>query len=102
MTYMRLLLCALCAIILAASTPALATQKQCGAETCGSPVKTKKTINGVSYNCDSTTCQKSCCTLGDPPVCSIEKNTTSSCTQALTGHGGIDKFKAPPATMKRQ
>jgi hypothetical protein len=99
MTYMRLLLCA---IILAASTPALATQKQCGAETFGAPVKTKKTINGVSYNCDSTTCSKSCCTLADPPVCSIEKKTTSSCTQALTGHGGIDKFKAPSGTLKRQ
>lgn len=100
MWFIRLLLCTM--LLVAVSTPASAEKKQCGAESCGSPTKTQKTIKGVLYNCESTTCSKLCCTLADPPVCSTEKNTTSNCTQALTGHGGLDKFKAPSATLKRQ
>ena len=100
MVHMRLLLCAM---LLAVPMAAGSAEKQCGAESCGTPTKTKKTINGVVHNCDSTTCTKSCCTLADPPVCSIEKTTTSSCTAAITRPGmKIDKFKAPPATTKQQ
>ena len=79
-------------------------QKQCGAETCGAPTKTTKTIGGVAHNCLSTTCSKSCCSLGDPPVCSIVKSTTNDCTPAKVTAPGmkIDKFKAPSATIKGQ
>ena len=93
----------LCVMVLAIPMAAGAAQKQCGAESCGTPTKTQKTINGVVNNCDSTTCTKSCCTLADPPVCSIEKTTTSSCSPARTSPGKkIEKFKAPPATTKQQ
>jgi hypothetical protein len=91
--------------LLTAPVVAHATQKQCGAETCGTPTKGTKTINGVLHNCTSTTCSKSCCTLGDPPVCSVEKTTTSDCTPAKVispGRTKIDKFKAPSADSKQQ
>ena len=65
-------------VFLGTSGAANAEQKRCGGATCGTPTKTTKTINGVNHNCDSTTCSKSCCTLGDPPVCSVEKTTTNS------------------------
>ena len=90
-------------MVLVVPIAALAAQKQCGAESCGSPVKSQKTINGVVHNCESTTCSKSCCTLADPPVCSVEKTTTSSCTPARVAPGKqIQKYKAPPATTKQQ
>jgi len=44
MAYIRFLLLAL---FLATPVAANAEQKQCGAETCGTPTKTTKTINGV-------------------------------------------------------
>ncbi len=101
MTHAKLLAFVVCLVVPIA---ALGAEKQCGAESCGSPVKTQKTINGVVHNCESTTCSKSCCTLGDPPVCSVEKTTTSSCTPAKTISPGkqIQKYKAPSATMKQQ
>jgi len=93
----------LCAIVLAVPMAALAAQKNCGAESCGAPTKTQKTIGGVVHNCNATTCSKSCCTLADPPVCSVEKTTTSDCTPARISPGKkLEKFKAPPATTKQQ
>ena len=90
-------------MLLAIPVAARAEQKQCGAESCGVPTKSTKTIGGVVHNCLSTTCSKSCCSLGDPPVCSVEKTTTSDCTPAkVISPGKIDKFKAPSATMKQQ
>ena len=92
-------------VFLVAPVIARAEQKQCGAETCGTPTKTTKTINGVVNNCTSTTCFKSCCTLGDPPVCSVEKTTISDCAPAKVispGGSKIEKYKAPSATMKQQ
>lgn len=91
-------------VFLATPVAARAEPKQCGAETCGTPTKGTKTINGVVHNCTSTTCSKSCCTLGDPPVCSVEKTTTSDCTPAKVispGRTKIDKFKAPSADSKQ-
>jgi len=99
MAYIKLLFLML---FLGTSVAANAEQKRCGAETCGTPTKTTKAINGVNHNCDSTTCSKSCCTLGDPPVCSVEKTTTSSCTPARVSPGKIQKYKAPGATTKQQ
>jgi hypothetical protein len=101
MTAIRFLLLVL---LLAVPVPGSAEQKQCGAETCGTPTKTTKTINGVVNNCTSTTCSKSCCSLGDPPVCSVEKTTTSDCSPAKVISPGskIEKYKAPTATMKHQ
>ena len=92
----------LCAMALAIPMAAGAAEKKCGAESCGTPTKTQKTISGVVHNCDSTTCSKSCCTFADPPVCSIEKTTTSSCTQARTSPRKKLFEKAPPATTKQQ
>ena len=64
MAHIRFLL-----LIALLTTPGVAhaTRKQCGADRCGTPTKGTKTINGL-HNCTSTTCSKSCCTLGDPPV----------------------------------
>lgn len=92
-------------VFLVAPVIAHAEQKQCGAESCGTPTKSTKTINGVVHNCTSTTCSKSCCTLGDPPVCSVEKTTTSDCTPAKVispGKSKIEKYKAPSVNMKQQ
>jgi len=90
-------------LALAVPTYSEAAQKKCGAETCGTPTKTTKVINGVKHNCESTTCSKSCCTFDDPPVCSIEKTTTSSCTAARTVPGKqIPNLRGPSSTLKQQ
>ena len=68
MAHIRFLLIAV--FFLVVPIAASGEQKQCGAETCGAPTKTTKTIGGVAHNCLSTACSKSCCSLGDPPVCS--------------------------------
>lgn len=84
-------------LIMQSYEPASA-EKKCGAESCGAPTKTTKTINGVVHNCDTTTCTKSCCTLADPPVCTVEKTTKSDCTAARTFPKQIEKLpKAPSA-----
>ena len=98
MVYIRLLFL----MLFLGTSAAHAEQKKCGAETCGTPTKTTKVINGVNHNCDSTTCSKSCCTLGDPPVCSIDKTTTSSCTAARVSPSNIQKYKLPGATTKQR
>jgi hypothetical protein len=94
----------LCATVLAIPIAAGAAEKKCGAESCGTPTKSQKTISGVVHNCTNTTCTKSCCTLADPPVCTTEKTTTSDCTPARTISPGkkLEKFKAPPATTRQQ
>lgn len=96
--------CLLCLTLLAVVIPTQGlAEKKCGAATCGSPVKSQKTIGGVAHDCETTTCTKSCCTLSDPPVCSTEKTTSSSCAPAKTTPGTkLEKFKAPPATTKQR
>jgi hypothetical protein len=94
----------LCALFLTIPVAVNAEQKQCGAESCGAPTKTTRTINGVTHNCSTTKCTKSCCTLADPPVCTSESTSTSDCTPAkvVVPGGKLEKFKAPSATIKQQ
>ena len=88
-------------VLIAQSCGPAFAEKKCGSESCGAPTKAKKTINGVVYNCDVTVCSKSCCSLADPPVCSIEKTTKNDCTvaQAIQGQR-IQKLPTAPAARQ--
>jgi hypothetical protein len=90
--------------LLAVLVPASAlAESKCGAQTCGTSTKSQKTIDGVVYNCDVKKCSTSCCSLADPPVCSIKTDTISDCTQARAVPGrNLRNLLNPPATKLQQ
>jgi hypothetical protein len=83
---------ALSVIILIGATGATGEMK-CGSQSCGTPTKSQKTIEGVVHNCDVKKCTTSCCSLADPPVCQIKTETISDCTPARLLPGG--KLRSP-------